>query len=58
MQGAGRVLAMGPYLAVGVMLAALWGIAGLAGIWAYWDFDTLFSVAKNTFPLDEVYFCI
>ena len=24
-QGAGRVLAMGPYLAVGVMLAALWG---------------------------------
>ena len=24
-QGAGRVLAMGPYLAVGVMLVALWG---------------------------------
>lgn len=48
-QGAGRVLAMGPYLAVGVMLAALWGNSWLAGIWAYWDFDTVFSVAKIHF---------
>ena len=35
-QGAGRVLAMGPYLAVGVMLAALWGNS-----WIGWSLGLL-----------------